>query len=106
MRGYFAPFSKRDGHEWRAAQLQEGEALRAADGFDALWVMGGPMDVRLTEGGTTGDIFDGAPETFRVLQWHGAEVKRMASRRPVPCDGTSVRDPGHAMGAMGVLGPV
>ena len=34
-----------DGHELVAVELDEGEALPSLDGFDALWVMGGPMDV-------------------------------------------------------------
>lgn len=34
-----------DGHDWVPVELDEGEALPGLDGFDALWVMGGPMDV-------------------------------------------------------------
>ncbi|WP_136659603.1 type 1 glutamine amidotransferase [Nitratireductor sp. XY-223] len=34
-----------DGHSWTPVHLDQGEDLPAADGFDALWVMGGPMDV-------------------------------------------------------------
>jgi GMP synthase-like glutamine amidotransferase len=34
-----------DGHDWTPVHLDEGEALPALDGYDALWVMGGPMDV-------------------------------------------------------------
>lgn len=34
-----------DGHELIAVELDEGEALPPLDGSDALWVMGGPMDV-------------------------------------------------------------
>ena len=34
-----------DGHSWTPVRLNEGETLPALDGFDALWVMGGPMDV-------------------------------------------------------------
>ena len=33
-----------DGIEWVAAELDEGEPIPDFDGFDALWVMGGPMD--------------------------------------------------------------
>jgi GMP synthase-like glutamine amidotransferase len=36
---------KRDGIEWRAVELDQGEPIPPFDGFDALWVMGGPMDV-------------------------------------------------------------
>ncbi len=34
-----------DGHSWDAVELDEGEPLPALDGYDALWAMGGPMDV-------------------------------------------------------------
>ena len=37
----------------------------------------GVMDVRLTEEGATGVLFDGLPELFPCLQWHSAEVKQM-----------------------------
>ena len=34
----------------------------------------GVLDVFLTESGQTGVFFDGVPESFKTLQWHGAEV--------------------------------
>lgn len=34
-----------DGHRWTPVHLDQGEKLPSIDGFDALWVMGGPMDV-------------------------------------------------------------
>ena len=34
-----------DGHSWTPVHLNQGEKLPSIDGFDALWVMGGPMDV-------------------------------------------------------------
>jgi len=43
--GIFRSFLAEDGHSWDAVELQKGEALPALDGYDALWVMGGPMDV-------------------------------------------------------------
>lgn len=43
--GVFRHFLKEDGHTWDAVQLDEGEKLPSLDGYDALWVMGGPMDV-------------------------------------------------------------
>ncbi len=38
-------FLARDGVEWDAVELDEGEAIPELEGYDALWVMGGPMDV-------------------------------------------------------------
>lgn len=43
--GIFRDFLRSDGHSWDAVELDEGEALPSLDGYDALWVMGGPMDV-------------------------------------------------------------
>ena len=43
--GIFRYFLARDGHSYDAVELDQGEALPDLDGYDALWVMGGPMDV-------------------------------------------------------------
>ncbi len=43
--GVFRQFLEEDGHSWDAVELDEGEALPMIDGYDALWVLGGPMDV-------------------------------------------------------------
>ena len=43
--GSFRRFLQEDGHSWDAVELDAGEALPPIDGYDALWVMGGPMDV-------------------------------------------------------------
>ena len=43
--GIFRSFLEEDGHSWTPVYLDEGEALPSLDGFDALWVMGGPMNV-------------------------------------------------------------
>ena len=43
--GIFRRFLEEDGHSWEAIELDEGAALPSLDGYDALWVMGGPMDV-------------------------------------------------------------
>lgn len=133
--GIFRKFLREDGHTWDAVELDEGEALPEINGYDALWVMGGPMDVwqenahpwlkdekafikdavegrgvpylglclghqllaealggkvdkaktpeigvldvHLTEAGASGVLFDGLPESFKCLQWHGAEVTEL-----------------------------
>ena len=43
--GSFRDFMKQDGIEWDAVELDEGEPIPNLDGYDALIVMGGPMDV-------------------------------------------------------------
>ncbi len=42
--GEFRRFLAEDGHEWVPVELDAGERPPPLDGFDALWVMGGPMD--------------------------------------------------------------
>ena len=44
--GIFRDFLREDGHTYDAIELDEGETLPTSlDGYDALWVLGGPMDV-------------------------------------------------------------
>lgn len=43
--GQFLSFLAEDGHAVTRVRLDLGETPPALDGFDALWVMGGPMDV-------------------------------------------------------------
>ena len=43
--GIFREFLAADGIAWDAVELDEGESIPALDDYDALWVMGGPMDV-------------------------------------------------------------
>jgi GMP synthase-like glutamine amidotransferase len=43
--GIFRDFFAADGIAWDAVELDAGEAIPPLDGYDALWVMGGPMDV-------------------------------------------------------------
>ena len=43
--GIFRDFMAEDGVAWRAVELDEGEPIPDLDGYDALFSMGGPMDV-------------------------------------------------------------
>ncbi len=43
--GSLRRFLKEDGVEWDAVELDAGEPIPELDDYDALWVMGGPMDV-------------------------------------------------------------
>ena len=43
--GSLRKFLKRDTIEWDAVELDDGEPIPDLNGYDALWVMGGPMDV-------------------------------------------------------------
>ncbi len=43
--GSFRKLLSEDGHSWDAVELDEGDPLPSLDGYDALWVLGGPMDV-------------------------------------------------------------
>ncbi len=43
--GIFRQFLQQDGVQWDAVELDQGQSIPDFDGYDALWVMGGPMDV-------------------------------------------------------------
>ena len=43
--GTFRDFLAADGVSWDAVELDAGAPIPPLDGYDALWVMGGPMDV-------------------------------------------------------------
>jgi GMP synthase-like glutamine amidotransferase len=43
--GIFRDFLGADGIGWDAVELDAGEEIPPLDGYDGLWVMGGPMDV-------------------------------------------------------------
>lgn len=43
--GVFRDFLAEEGVAWDAVELDEGETIPSLEGYDALWVMGGPMDV-------------------------------------------------------------
>ena len=42
--GFFRQLLEEDDHQWVPVELDQGETAPPLDGFDALWVMGGPMD--------------------------------------------------------------
>ncbi len=42
--GIFRDFLREDGVRWTAVELDAGEPIPELSGYDALWVMGGPMD--------------------------------------------------------------
>ncbi len=43
--GSLRQFLKQENIEWHAVNLDQGEVIPALEDYDALWVMGGPMDV-------------------------------------------------------------
>lgn len=43
--GIFRRFLQGDGIAWDAVELDAGDAIPPLEGYDAMWVMGGPMDV-------------------------------------------------------------
>lgn len=43
--GQLREYLTRDAVDWDAVELDEGEPIPPLDDYDALWVMGGPMDV-------------------------------------------------------------
>ena len=43
--GSLRKFLAEDGVDWRAVELDAGEEIPRLEDYDALWVMGGPMDV-------------------------------------------------------------
>ena len=47
--GIFRDFLAEDGIAWDAVELDAEETIPALDNYDALWVMGGPMDVSQEE---------------------------------------------------------
>lgn len=43
--GIFRSFLQEDGHQWDTVHLHSGDDLPSLQAYDALWVLGGPMDV-------------------------------------------------------------
>jgi GMP synthase-like glutamine amidotransferase len=159
--GIFRDFFRRDGIAWDPVELDEGQPIPPLDGYDALWVMGGPMDVweeaenpwlvpeqraireavvdrglpymgiclghqllgaslggkvgkaaqaevgildvELTDAGRADPMFSGIADSFKALQWHGAEVSvapagaAILARSPL-CGVQALRYGRHAYG--------
>ena len=135
--GIFEQFCHDAGIELDTVELEKGDRFPDLDGYSALWVMGGSMNVRdekefpslveekilirravgelnlpymgiclgaqlladaldgkvqpmatpevgllavnLTEKGLNHPLMTGLPHTFKVLQWHGQEIKQLPS---------------------------
>ena len=43
--GALRNYLNEDGVDWETVHLDQGQAIPALEDYDALWVMGGPMDV-------------------------------------------------------------
>ena len=43
--GSFRQFLKQENIDWFAVNLDQGDTIPPLENYDALWVMGGPMDV-------------------------------------------------------------
>ncbi len=68
--GSLRQFLADGGIEWQAVNLHRGDAIPDFDAYDALWVMGGPMDVW--------DIEDCpwlVPEKAAIREWVGGRKK-------------------------------
>ncbi len=68
--GVFRRFLAEDGIAWQAIELDEGQPIPPLEDYDALWVMGGPMDVW--------DVDDHpwlVPEKRAIRRWVG-ELQR------------------------------
>ncbi len=159
--GIFRDLMAERGISWDAVELDEGEAIPALDGYDALIVMGGPMDVfdeaelpwlvpekaairqavrergmpylgfclghqlladalggrcermaraevgildvEVTAAGRGDPLFQGMPDRFPALQWHGVAVTQMpeggvALARSPLCEVQAQRVGDHAWG--------
>jgi GMP synthase-like glutamine amidotransferase len=135
--GIFEEFCDHAGIEIDTVELEKGDSFPSLEGYSALWVMGGSMnvsdeqefpwlveekalirravrelnlpymgiclgaqlladaldgevqpmatpevgllEVHLTEEGLNHPLMAGLPKTFKVLQWHGQEVKKLPS---------------------------
>ena len=69
--GSFRNYLQEDGVEWCSVVLDQGESIPELDGFDALWVMGGPMDVW-------------EEDKYPWLRQEKAVIREAVSRRQMP----------------------
>ena len=101
LRGFLA----KDGAEWAPVHLHRGEPIPSLEPFDALWVMGGPMDVwdveehpwLIPEKAAIGAIRVHGEEgsrgiAGRLMQPHDAFALRRKAVAPDP-----IVDAGHAL---------
>ncbi len=66
----------------------------------------GIADVALTEAGRADPLMRGLPDRLEVLQWHGAEVKRLPPAAVTLVRQPALSDPGAARRRLGLRRPV
>ena len=154
--GIFEQFCQDAGIEIDTVELEKGDRFPELEGYSALWVMGGSMnvdeetefpwlveekalirqavkevripymgvclgaqlladalggevgsmeapevgllDINLTETGATHPLMTGLDRTFKVLQWHGQEVKRLPPDAAVLASSSNCRVQAYAIG--------
>jgi GMP synthase-like glutamine amidotransferase len=88
--GIFRDFLAEDGIPWDAIELDENAPVPSLDGYDALWVMGGPMDVW-------------EEEKYPWLAGEKAAIREAVSERGLPFLGVCL---GHQLLAAALGGSV
>ncbi len=88
--GVFRDFLKEDGIQWDAVELDRGQPIPSLERYDALWVMGGPMDVW-------------EEDKYPWLQAEKAAIREAVSERGMPFLGVCL---GHQLLAAALGGEV